>query len=63
MDARRLAFLGRSPLPALPGVEQRIDMPALLRGERDAFEEAPRFTRIVVRDRSLEVLPNRKRLA
>lgn len=47
----------------LPGVEQRVDMPALFRGERHTVEQAARFAGIVVRDRGLEVLASGERLA
>ncbi len=47
----------------LPRLEQPLDVVALRVGELEAGEQSPRFGRIVVRDRGLEVLTERRRLA
>jgi hypothetical protein len=55
-----MALLPRSSF--LPGLEQSLDVPALLRRKRDAGEHATELRRIVVGDRSLQVLARRHRL-
>ena len=47
---------------ALPSVEQLLDIPALRVAELELGEDVPRLVGIVVRDRSLEMLPERGRL-
>jgi hypothetical protein len=47
---------------ALPRREQLLDVAALLVGEVEARDEAPRLGRVVVLDRRLEMLPQRRRL-
>jgi hypothetical protein len=52
-----------SSLPfALPRGEQRLDVAPLLLAELELREATPRLVGIVVRDRSLEALPQRRRL-
>jgi hypothetical protein len=47
---------------ALPGIEQLLDVAALLVGEIEARDEPPRLGRVVVLDRRLEMLAQRRRL-
>ena len=47
----------------LPLVDQALDVPALRLGEVEQLEQPPRLGRVVVRDRRLEVLALRRRLA
>jgi hypothetical protein len=46
----------------LPRVEQRLDVMALGLAELELRETTPRFRRVVVRDRRLEPLAQRRRL-
>ena len=50
---RKIAGLGAL---ALPLVEQALDVPTLRVAERHVTDDAPRFGRVVVRDRSFETL-------
>src|SRR5581483_12190601 len=57
-----LAVLGTAA-GLLPAVDQALDVTALRLGEVEPVEQPPRLPRVVVRDRSLEVLAERRRLA
>ena len=46
-----------------PRVEELLDVPSLAVVERDGGEQAPHLRRVVVLDRRLEMLAQRRRLA